>query len=104
MKVLSNLTRTVKDAYWDVVQECLTDIFQVPPPVASSVCKDRRADVEFAPKNVNSDIFYHREPFDVAEDLVKACLPAPAVKLPNLDDPSVEAKYNQILGQYGLGP
>jgi len=104
MKIVGKLTRGTKDAFWDVVQDCLTGIFHVPPPVASSMSKDRRADVEFAPKTVKSPIFYHREPFDVASDLAKRRSPAPGGTLPSLDDPSVEARYNQILAQHGLAP
>lgn len=104
MKIVGNLTRSTKDAFWDVVEDCLADIFQVPPAVASSACKDRRADVEFAPKSVKSNIYYHREPFDVANDIAIRLSPSRAGMTPTLDDPATGTKYEQILARHGLAP
>jgi hypothetical protein len=104
MKAAGNLTRSTKDAFWDVVLDCLTDLFQVPPSLASLWCKDRRADVEFAPRDVKSNIFYHREPFDVAGDLAKRQPPISGSTTPSRDDPSIEARYLQIIARHGVGP
>src|SRR5438105_14228141 len=100
MSHVKRLSRGTKDDYWGVVQDCLTDLFQVPPADAVALCNDRRAEVEFAPKGVRSNVFYHREPFDVAEGLAARRGVRPTA--PALSDPAVNQGYLKILARHGL--
>jgi hypothetical protein len=102
MKILKRLTRSIKDAYWDAVQDCLVDLDGVPLPSARSLCSDRRASVEFVPRSLRSNIFYHREPFEVALDLARRHHGGTSWQGPNLDDPQVAAAYDAILARHGL--
>jgi hypothetical protein len=100
MSHVKRLSRGTKDDYWGVVQDCLTDLFQVPPVDAAALCNDRRAEVEFAPKAVRSNVFYHREPFDVAENL--AARRGVGAGAPTLSDPAVSQGYQRLLARHGL--
>jgi hypothetical protein len=55
-----------KDAFWEVVEECLTAIHSLAKPEAHRRSLDLRIRIESAPSGMSSDIFYHAEPFDVA--------------------------------------
>jgi hypothetical protein len=58
-----------KDQFWNVVEDCLREIFQLDPQEAHSRSKKLRQVIETPRPAVSDDIFYHDEPFDVASDL-----------------------------------
>ena len=105
MKLLRRrvLDMVVKAAYWAAVRECLSALFGVPDATAARLCQYRRAGVDLAPAHLRSDIFYHREPFDVAADLA-ATLPRSTwhSTQPDIDEPAVRSAYEWILAQHGL--
>jgi hypothetical protein len=96
------LDRVVKDAYWAVVLDCLTDLFGVPAATATGLVNDRRAAVDLAPHRFGGDIFYHKEPFEVARDLAQSPSTSASRRDVSLDDPSEMAAYESILGRHGL--
>lgn len=104
MKLLRRrkLDRVVKDAYWDAVSECLVDLFGVPKQDAQDLSRDRRALVDLAPRHLRSDIFYHREPFDVASSLASSRLPTANRPSSTLVDPAIRGHYESILKRHGL--
>jgi hypothetical protein len=59
-----------KDAFWDVVEECLIEIHGLSQSEAHRRSADLRTRIESPPSGMSSDIFYHAEPFDVACDIV----------------------------------
>ena len=64
-----SLSPAARDTFWQVVEDCLTDIHGLPPSEARRRSHDLRAEIESPPPGLSSDIFYHAEPFDVACDL-----------------------------------
>jgi hypothetical protein len=58
-----------KDAFWDVVEDCLVEIHGLSKPAAHQRSVDLRARIESPPTGMSSEIFYHAEPFDVACDI-----------------------------------
>lgn len=102
MKILRRLTRNIKDAYWEAVQDCLSDLAGIPASEALSLCNRRRASVEFVPGRLRSDIYYHREPFDVALDLARHHHGGSNWRGPDLADPHTAASYDAILARHGL--
>lgn len=102
MKILKRLTRSTKDAYWEAVEDCVVEFGGVPAPDARQLCIDRRAGVEFVPKSLRSDVYYHREPFDVGLDLAQGFHAGGLRIRPCLSDPQVAARYQLILQQHGL--
>ena len=99
MRSLKRLSLGTKDDFWAVVRDCLVDLFGVSSQVADSLSNDRRAAVEFVPKPLKSNVYYHREPFDVAADLAARTTTATS---PALSNPAVEAAYEAILTRHGL--
>lgn len=59
-----------KDAFWHVVEECLTAMHGLSQQDAHGKSLALRARIDEPPSGMSSDIFYHAEPFDVACDLV----------------------------------
>ncbi len=59
-----------KDAFWEVVEDCLVEIHGLSKPDAHKRSMDLRTRIESPPTGMSSDIFYHDEPFDVACDIV----------------------------------
>jgi hypothetical protein len=102
MKILNKLTSTMKDAYWDVVHDCLVEIHQFSPPDARALCHDRRSALEFAPQDMRSNIYYHREPFDVACELARLGPAATTCQGPLLSDSGTMSQYEAILSRHGL--
>jgi hypothetical protein len=99
------LDTVVKDAFWAAVRDCLVDVFSFPAADAQLLCQDRRSQVDLAPAQVRSNVFYHREPFDVALDLAGSqAAGRPPSSFPALSDPQISAKYEAILGHHGLKP
>ncbi len=66
---LLSLSPVMKDAFWEVVEDCLTDIHGLSRSEARRRSHVLRAEIESPPPGLSSDIFYHAEPFDVACDL-----------------------------------
>ena len=91
-----------KDAFWNVVADLLIDLFRIAGPVARQLTLDRRADVDLAPAHLRSDVFYHREPFDVASNLAVTFAGPRGPLTPTLDDPPSRLAYEQILHRHGL--
>ena len=58
-----------KDAFWDVVEDCLVEIHGLAKPDAHKRSMDLRTKIESPPTGMSSEIFYHAEPFDVACDI-----------------------------------
>ncbi len=56
-----------KECFWDVVKDCLRDIFGLTSKEATVRINQLRSDIEKDGKK--HDIFYHAEPLDVAADL-----------------------------------
>ena len=96
------LDRVVKDAYWVVVLDCLTDLFGIPAATATGLVNDRRAAVDLTPHRLGGDIFYHKEPFEVALDLAQSPASLATTRHVSIDDPSALAAYESILGRHGL--
>ncbi len=91
-----------KVSFWEVVRECLTDLFSVPLTDAQSLSLDRRATVDLAPVGLRSNIYYQREPFDVARDLFEGHPDRPPGTVAGLDDPVIKAAYEPILLRHGF--
>ena len=102
MRTLAKLPATMKDAYWEVVHDCLVEFGGFSSVDAMRVATARRAAVEFAPPRLRSDIFYHQEPFDVAANLAESVRNPSAGAFPTLDDPQTNAAYATILRRHGL--
>jgi hypothetical protein len=63
------IDQKAKDAFGDVVEDCLVEIHGIPRPAAQKRSLDLRARIESPPSGMSSEIFYHTEPFDVACDI-----------------------------------
>jgi hypothetical protein len=79
-----------KNAFWDVVEDCLVNLHGLQPGDARQRAQDFRARIESPPTGMSSDIFYHNEPFDVACDLADN----------ELDRAQYRAQYDSILGRH----
>jgi hypothetical protein len=64
-----SLSPAAKEAFWKVVEDCLTEIHGLSLSEAGQRGRNLRAEIESPPQGLSSDIFYHAEPFDVACDL-----------------------------------
>lgn len=64
----------VKNAFWDVVIECLVQFHHWQLGKAREATIALSKGIEKPPLGLSSDIFYHSEPFDVACDLAKVPL------------------------------
>jgi hypothetical protein len=92
---MSGLKDSDKDEFWAVVEACLVEIHGLLKPSAEKKCKYIRYSVE---RNVNpdmlpnqlSDLFYHREPFDVSCDIAQK----------QLDINLYRTAYNRILSNH----
>jgi hypothetical protein len=82
---------TTKDAFWLVVQDCLSRFHGVPPNGARKLSADLRERIEHPPTGMSSDIFYHAEPFDVANDIVGK----------PLDLGDYQGVYDEIVSKHG---
>lgn len=61
-------TRVVS-VYWKTVLDCLVEIHGLRPTRARAAVAASRARLDSAPPEINRDLFYHMEPFDVAGSL-----------------------------------
>lgn len=57
-------------AYWGVVKDCLTTFHGLSGKEAKRMTDEIRQEVESRPRRMEQDIFYNREAFNVACDLV----------------------------------
>jgi hypothetical protein len=65
----TQLTPTLRDAFWQAVEECLVEFHQKTPRNALLEAAQLRREVETTPPGLNGDLIYHAEPFYVACDL-----------------------------------
>jgi len=62
-------TPRAKDSFWQVVEDCLEEIHNLPRTDAHARSTDLRKRVERHPRGISGEIIYHAEPFDVACDI-----------------------------------
>lgn len=58
--------RQARDSFWEVVEDCLVEIHQLPRVDAHARRNTLRTRLEQPPPGISSEIVYHAEPFDVA--------------------------------------
>lgn len=58
-----------RDDFWSVVKDCLREFHNRREDAAKELAERLRRRIENPPPGLSSDIFYHAEPFDVANDL-----------------------------------
>jgi hypothetical protein len=63
------LPKRSRDAFWGVVKNCLREFHNQDEVAANDLAERLRRKIENPPRGLSSDIFYHAEPFDVANDL-----------------------------------
>jgi hypothetical protein len=80
-----------KRKFWLVVQDCLHLVHGLPQKDALKLSADLRERIESAPPGISSDVFYHAEPFDVANDIVGK----------QLDQRDYQGAYDKILDKHG---
>jgi len=56
-------------AYWCVVEDTLVEVFGLPRSEAQAYVFEYQARLDALPPDVDQDIVYHDEPFNVASDL-----------------------------------
>src|SRR3712207_6707248 len=59
----------MRDAYWALVTECLTRFHAVPEEEAARRVADLIRDMSEAPEDIDTDIVFNLEEFDLASDL-----------------------------------
>ncbi len=64
--------KKAKDAFWNVVEDCLVEVHGLPRQDAHQRSMDLRTRIEspLPGIGISSEIFYHADPFDVACDIV----------------------------------
>jgi hypothetical protein len=62
-------TKYDPSSYWRVVEDCLVELFGLPRNDAQNDVSEYRARLNSLPPDVDQDIVYHDEPFNVASDL-----------------------------------
>ncbi len=62
----------MKNAWWEVVADCLVEFFGYSQKKADAAAARRRTDIENPPPGLESDLIYHDEPFNVASALAGA--------------------------------
>lgn len=65
------LPQDVQDRYWDIVRQTLEKVFGVLPADALRMINDLRQRIADLRQPETETVFYHAEPFDVAEDLAR---------------------------------
>ena len=63
------IDRRAKDSFWAVVSDCLVEVDGLPRAKAETRSNELRKRVERPSRDDSADIFYHAEPFDVAQDI-----------------------------------
>ena len=80
------LTKQDRDAFWNVVRDCLIDLLREQPREAVIAVNEYRAQIDA--EDSTYDVFYHSEPFDIA------C----AIK--GIDERKAEDLYFQLIEKY----
>src|SRR4051812_8356997 len=62
----SGLSPASRNAYWEVVEDCLVEFHQKPRPAAVAVAVATRRRLESPPAGLDGDLVYHDEPFYTA--------------------------------------
>ena len=60
-----------KKSFWAVVEDCLVDFHHLTRAEAHSRSAALRRQIDDPPEGIDSDVFYHAEPFDVACDIAE---------------------------------
>lgn len=60
-----------KHEFWEVVADCLVEFHGSSSLRAKVKSKKLRARIEAPPPNIDSEVFYHNEPFDIAYDIAE---------------------------------
>ena len=82
------INEKVKEAFWEVVEDCLVEFHGLKSEEAEQKSDRFREMIEECrPRGSGSDIFYHSEPFQVACDLMEA----------DLDLAKYRSEYDRIL-------
>jgi hypothetical protein len=79
-----------KNGFWSVVRDCLIQFHGLTRQTARDKCQDLREKIESSPEGYSSDIFYHNEPFEIANRLAGN----------DLDLSKYRPKYEQILASH----
>lgn len=58
-----------RNEFWQVVEDCLVDLFNQPRQQAREAWLSLAQHVESTPQRLPSDTFFHAEPYDVACDI-----------------------------------
>jgi hypothetical protein len=67
--VSNYLTQPLREAYWAIVKECLTRFYDLGQRKADARVAAFRRDMANAPDDVNTDVVYNTEAFDLAGEL-----------------------------------
>ena len=65
------ITDSLKNAFWAAVADCLAEFHHRSRPKAVASTFDLRMRLENPPEDVDSDLIYHSEPFEVASNLAE---------------------------------
>ena len=81
-----------KDAFWNVVEDTLVEIFGLPRHDAHQKSRDLRTRIELPLPGIDnlSEIFYHNEPFYIACDIAEK----------ELDPVHFDPRYEAILKRH----
>lgn len=66
-----------KHEFWEVIVDCLVELHGFPLLQARTESNKLRALIEAPPSGIDSEIFYHSEPFDIAYDIAEPFANAP---------------------------
>lgn len=92
----SGLSLAARNAFWEVVEECLVEFHQLPRQDAMIKALEFRRKVESPPPDIDGDIVYHEEPFYVACQLAGQCNTQVMDRLLQ----SNRVKYESLLANY----
>ena len=82
-----------KDAFWEIVAECLSRYYGVERANASGMASHLRERIE--PSGVSNEMVYHAEPLDIASDLAGATDKGASIRREAQED------YLQLLARVG---
>jgi hypothetical protein len=87
VKAIGMIPPHTSDGYWQAVHVCLTRIHRLRPAPARDRITALRTRLDRAPAEIDRDLFYHAEPFDVAQSLSDQ----------PVDRQEVDALYREIM-------
>jgi hypothetical protein len=79
-----------KNAFWNVVKDCLVEIYGLTPRDACVRSQKLRGSIEETPDRRYGSIFYHAEPLEVANDIAGK----------KIDLVKAQHKYQAILAKH----